>query len=668
MLMVAGKHAKHQFNFLMQKPRCHDGAFFWYLWQSFKNISAIMSAKLQARFDEAYTQHERGQLDRAEAGYKAILKKDPCHVPSLYMLGLAAYQRKQYKQAVRYYSQAVELEPSDADIHFELGNSFYQLGRANEALQHIDHAIQLNPGNADFFCNRGLILRDANRSEEAIASFQTALKLSPSDGDLWLNLGDLLSTTGEEGLANTVYSQALQASQTRHKELWFGCAKNHLKQKNLRDAFHCFSQVIKMDDLHGETWNYMSIILQELREYPAAVKCSERASTLDPSNTAFLSNYAYALNHLGEHESAIRILQNALALTSNKAEILTDISWIQLRSGHYLEALKYCNQAIDLNPELAVAHFNAAVSLLATGNLQQGWKEYEWRKQIPELAHHFRKFDKPLWTGNASIQGKTIFVHAEQGMGDIFQFCRFIPLLIEQGASVILEVYPSQKTVLASLSENMVVVSTQEETPPFDIYCPIMSLPGALSVTLDSLQADSYLHANPALIHKWCDKISTTNRPKIGLVWSGNPGYIGDERRSMPLEALAPLLLEFEADWYCLQKDIRASDAPLLATLPITMLGSDFTDFAETAAAISNLDLVISVDTSVAHLSAALGQKTWVVLPLAADWRWLTDRTDSPWYPTAKLFRQQQAGDWDAVIETIIRTLKHESFEKTLNQ
>jgi hypothetical protein len=324
--------------------------------------------------------------------------------------------------------------------------------------------------------------------------------------------------------------------------------------------------------------------------------------------------------------------------------------------GRLDEARASFDRAVGIRPDFAQARWNRAQAMLLAGDFAQGWREHEWRlKAHPELQ---RAFAQPLWLGEVPLDGKTILLHAEQGLGDTLQFCRYAPLVAARGGRVVLEVQKPLVDLMRDLPGVAAVVARGEPLPDFDLHCPLLSLPLAFGTRLDTIPAQMpYLGAPAERAAGWEARL--TKRPRIGLVWSGNAGHKRDRARSIPLYALMPVFDLDAATFVSLQKEARAADAAVLKqTAKLIDVGAELETFADTAALIRQLDLVIAVDTSVAHLAGALGKPLWLLLPAAPDWRWLAGREDSPWYPTARLFRQTVTRAWGPVVARVRAALE----------
>jgi hypothetical protein len=313
--------------------------------------------------------------------------------------------------------------------------------------------------------------------------------------------------------------------------------------------------------------------------------------------------------------------------------------------------------AQDFAPGYGDAHWNEALCRLKTGDFEEGWKKYEWRLENSITNPLQRNFAQPLWSGAEDLMGKSILLHSEQGLGDTIQFCRYAEMVAQRGGDVTLEVDPSLMLLLKNVAGVKHIVSTGN-ADEYDFHCPLLSLPLAFDTRLSTIPASQfYLESDRALDLCWDEKLGKKSMLRIGLVWSGNPGNPNDYARSLSLSMLAPLLRK-DVEWFCLHKDLSCDSEIFLLQHGIANFSADLSNFAETAALISQMDLVISVDTAVAHLAAALGKPTWVLLAQSADFRWLLGRRDSPWYPSVRLFRQASSGDWAGVLTNLSQQIE----------
>jgi tetratricopeptide (TPR) repeat protein len=377
-----------------------------------------------------------------------------------------------------------------------------------------------------------------------------------------------------------------------------------------------------------------------------------------PDYAEALNNRGNTLRELQRFEEALASYDRALKVQPDFAEALCSRGATLHELKRFDEALASYDRALKVRPDYTETHFNEAICRLLTGDFDRGWEKNEWRWATEEHKKKKWNFAQPQWTGQGEIAGKTILLHSEQGFGDTIQFCRYVPRVASRGGRVILGVPSTLRELMSTLPGVAQIVSKGDPLPDFDIHCPLLSLPLAFGTRLETIpSATPYLRASAPVVMDWKVRLDQRNRPMIGLAWSGHPMHKNDHNRSISLRSLLPVL-DIEATFVSLQKEVRVADTELLKErADILHFGDALGDFSDTAALISNLDLVISVDTSIAHLAGALAKPVWVLLPFVPDWRWLLDREDSPWYPTARLFRQDETRQWDNVIARVHATL-----------
>ncbi len=400
-----------------------------------------------------------------------------------------------------------------------------------------------------------------------------------------------------------------------------------------------------------------------MKRHAEALANYDRALSLVPDYIDAIYNRGNALHELGRYEEALASYDRVLAARANDGNALNNRGKALKELNRYDEALACSAQALAALPDNIVAHCNEASMRLLIGDLPRGFAEYEWRWKKADMAPAQRQFPQPLWLGSKElgaedISGKTILLHGEQGFGDAIQFCRYATLVAGRGARVILEVRPPLVSLMQSLAGPAAVIAKGDALPAFDLHCPLLSLPLAMGTTLETVPAQvPYLHASPGKSEEWSARLGPKTRPRIGLCWSGNATHERDRERSMRLSDYLPLL-ELDASFVSLHQEVRPEDAAVLAAHPeILHFGEALKDFTDTAALIGALDLVISVDTSVAHLAGALAKPAWVMITYVPEWRWLLTREDSPWYPTVRLFRQDEGRTWDGVVARLREAL-----------
>jgi tetratricopeptide (TPR) repeat protein len=554
----------------------------------------------------------------AERCCREALAQNPDHAATLHLMGLLSLEHRQYDQAVEWLSHAIRSDPKPLYLR-SLGTTLLNQGRSEEALQVFDKAVQLRPDDADLWRNLGDALVERQRPQDAILSYQHALKLNPRHLDAARKAGILLH------------------QEARHEE-----------------ALSCFNLSEELEGDHLPTFRWRALALSSLQRFEEALADNIRAHTLDPGADS-CENTGNVLRALSRHDEAIAWYDRALALRPDSA-IALDNKAVALAELHrFDEAVAANRQAIAADPGYAVAKWNLALVQLLTGNFEAGWAGREARWKIPAFSRGYPKLSRPTWLGVEPVAGNTILVCAEEGFGDSIQFVRYVPMLAARGARVILVVQDALCSLVAEMEGvAQCLPKSAPALPDCDFHCPMSSLPLAFGTRLETIPAKtSYLRAAAERARAWQQRLGAHDRLRVGLVWAGNPKHSNDRNRSLQTGLLAPIL-DLDACFVSLQKDPRPEDRPILGERPeIVDFTADLTDFAETAALISCLDLVITVDTSVAHLAGALGCATWILLPFTPDYRWLLDRDDSPWYPTVRLFRQAEAGDYRSVIDRV---------------
>jgi len=427
------------------------------------------------------------------------------------------------------------------------------------------------------------------------------------------------------------------------------------------EAVRAFGDAVRLAPDHPPALLDLARALRLLGRHGEALDACNRALALKPDYNEGYNNRGNALKPLQRYEEALASYDRAIALQPNHADTHNNRGQVLRELERYGEALASYDRALALRPKHVMAHCNAAALRLLTGDFERGWSHYEWRWLKKSVIPTKRNFSQPAWNGRDPIAGKTILIHSEQGLGDTIQFCRYVPLVAARGARIIFEVQKTLQTLMTSLGSGGQIVPKGDPLPAFDLHCPLVGLPLAFGTRLETIPSTTgYLSAPAQHVTAWQSRLEGKPRPRIGLVWSGNPGHERDRERSIGLHEFLPLLdaLAAEATIVSLQKDVRAEDAAFLkARADILDSGDALENFSDTAALISQLNLVISVDTSVAHLAGALGKPVWILLTYFPDWRWLLGRDDSPWYPTARLFRQDQSRTWGGVIARVRQAL-----------
>ncbi|TKC88831.1 tetratricopeptide repeat protein [Trinickia terrae] len=557
--------------------------------------------QLDTLLQQGLALQQNGALAEAEELYREILAIRPKHFEALQLLGALSLQTGRLDDGIALLKKAASINGMHAPIHSNLAFALNARQQHKEALASANRALALMPDFADALNNRGTALGALDAPAEALASFDRALALKPG---------------------------------------------------------------------MPEAWNNRSCVLRDLDRPAEALTSCDQAIALRPNYAEAWSNRGNALSDLNRPQEAEQSYQRAIAAQQDLADAWNNLGLSLVDMNRHADALSSYGRALALKPDSVEGHWNRALCLLQMGRLDEGWQEYEWRWKRNRTKASQRPFKEPLWLGDEPLDGKTILLHAEQGLGDTLQFCRYAPLVARRGAKVVLEVQPELMRLLAPLEGVAQLVAQGQPLPAFDCHCPLLSLPLAFKTSLATIPGKApYLFADPEAVGRWGSRVASAAGVaalKVGLVWAGgNRPHVpelrkNDARRSMALERLTPLLDVPNVQFFSLQKGPPASQLAALNerheasrridARRIVDLTEDLTDFADTAALVANLDLVISVDTSTAHLAGAIGKPVWILNRLDTCWRWMLGRDDSPWYPGVRLFRQPTLGDWDSVI------------------
>ena len=578
-----------------------------------------------AAFCEAGLAHFRdGRPLDARACYQQALGIDAEHTDAQHLMGLLFLQARQYNEALGWIVRAIQRAPKPEYLA-SFATVLQQYGRCDEALNVIDQAIQLRPDDAGLWRQRGDILIQLARLDQALLSFQQTLKLDPHHHDALYKSGALLHKLerNEEAAAALDLSDSLFPN-------------------------------------HAPTLRTRAWVRYCLKRFEDSAADGRRAHELDPDNAEICNNLGLSLRRLGRNDEALAWFDKAISIQPRFVDAFDNklVALFQLHRFDEVFALSDRMNALGLSS--TVTAWNVSLAHLLTGNFEAGWRGHQTRLKLPSAPQH-PQFQRPIWLGEDDIAGKTILVAADEGLGDTIHFARYVPMLAERGARVILVVQDPLHRLMSTLSGASLCIprSAMGTLPAFDLHCPISSLPLAFKTRLETIPSGPYLPPPPeSLVQAWENRLGPRTRLRVGLVWSGDPHHVNDETRSISLRTLSRIL-DVDASFVSLQKAPRPQDAAVLReSRDIADLTADLSDFTDTAALIACLDLVITVDTSVAHLAGALGRPTWILLPWTPDYRWLLDRADSPWYPSVRLFRQTETRDYESVVDRVREELR----------
>jgi len=646
---------------------------------------------------------ELGRLEEALDSYAGAAALDPA-LPDLHFNRAATLQAlERFDEALAEYDLALAANPRDAECHNNRGLVLKELGRFAEAIEMLDEALALDPRYAAAQNNRGNVYRELGQFDVALMCYEQAIDLA--DGaDAHFNRAAVLQALGQRYSALEGYGRAIErkpnfatahvkralllekmnrfdaalaecraalALEPRSAEVHITHGVVLFGMRRTREALSAFQEALRFDPDNADTWEKCGVAHRELKEFDAAMACHDKALELGGERIVSHLNKGNVLRDRGEPEQAIATYLRTLEIAPDFADAYVNLGTVYDSVGRRAEARASYDRAIALAPGFALAHWNRSLLDLQDGRLHEGWRGYEWRWKTESLGVYKekREFHEPRWTGSQDLAGKTILLWGEQGFGDVLQFCRYAALVAARGATVILEVKAPLRALMQGVEGVHQVVVRGEPLPPFDIQCPLLSLPLAFGTGPDTMPAPArYLRADPDKVRAWEQRLGARTLPRVGIVWSGNPGHVNDRNRSVALADFARLF-GAPVQFVSLQKEVRPADqATLDACTGVLQAGADFADFGDTAAVCELLDLVIAVDTSVAHLAAGLGKPTWILLPHNSDWRWLRERGDSPWYPTVRLYRGSAGGTLDDVLAAVRHDLEKEPMFQTVGE
>ena len=552
----------------------------------------------------------------------------------------------------------INRSPQGRDAQVQHALLLHQAGRLEEALDEILRLLKVLPQSALLLTHYGTIEIRKGNVEKGVRVLQQAMRADPNQPMALANCASGLGLLGRLEEALPYYGRAVRLSPD-DPELFYnqGVALEGLGR--LGEALASYDRAIDLNGNYAEAHNNRGLVLEKLGRFAEALESCDHAIALQKDYAKAFNNRGAVFQELNRMEEAIESYNRAIALKPDDAVAYNNRGTVFQETRRFEEAEENYNRAIALQPDYAEAHLNQSLLKLLMGDYLAGWTLHEWRwKTAGKKSAYF--FKQRPWLGEESLRNKKILIYPEQGIGDFIQFCRYIPLLEKEGAKIILMVPRPLARLFSGPWKRFTIIEEGQTFPPFDLHCPLMSLPMIFKTTVSTIPADiPYLFPDPEQTAAWGRRLGTKVKKRIGLAWSGNPNHKNDRKRSVPLECLSPLRgLPFE--FHSLQKEYRGNDRLLMGETGILDHSGELRDFSDTAALISEMDLVLSADTSAAHLSGAMGKPVWVLLPYAPDFRWLLDRSDSPWYSTATLFRQNTLGDWGTVLSEVAVKMKME--------
>jgi tetratricopeptide (TPR) repeat protein len=602
--------------------------------------------------------HVAGQLEQARKIYEQVLDHNPNDPNALNVLGLLGWQTGQFDEAVEHLRRAIEIDNSQAAYFANLGEALRGLGQFDEAIRNYERAIRLQPSAAVAHSQLASLHEQAGSPDKAMVGYERALRIETNHPESLTRLARLHKQRGNLPAAEDLYRRAVQAN-PGVAPLHFDLANVLQMQGRLGDAIDSYRKAIEMRPEYPEAYCNLGNALREQGRFTDALEPLRRAVELGPNMAAPRSNLGAVLQDLGRLDEARQCFERALELDPGRPEIVLNMGIVSKDQGRVDEALAWFERALEAQPDYAQAVCSRGAARLSLGHFAPGWVDYERRIECPQ--YNTLRFSQPLWDGSP-LGDRRLLVHAEQGLGDMLQFVRYLPLVRQRGEHVTLAV-EAPLVPLFEHSGYAPLVTREPPFPAFDVHAPLMSLPRIFSTTLDSVPADvPYLSAEPARVERWRGELEKYPGLRVGIAWQGRPTFRGDPLRSIPLAQFEPLARVEGVRLISLQKVFGTEQlAEVAPRFEVVNLGPRLDAdgaFLDTAAVMQSLDLVICSDTAAAHLAGALGVRVWVALNRAPDWRWMLDREDSPWYPTMRLFRQTELGRWSDVFERIAEALR----------
>ncbi|AFY62271.1 tetratricopeptide repeat protein [Synechococcus sp. PCC 6312] len=593
-----------------------------------------------------YFQAQRWQ-DAEQIAQKAL--KERPQAEAYYLLGLIASKAEDWLNARRQFQKAVDLDPWYAPAQYSLGLLLHQLGLTVAAIPHYTKAVEIKPDWAEAQINLGNAHLDLAQLDQAIASYRAALTAQPDAATAIFNMGTAFQAKGLLTEALACYEQALQFN-PQDSDAHNNLGSLYLEMNRYQEALYHFDQALTVDPHHVKAAFNRGRIFQQQQQMDHAAQIYQQVLELEPDLVAARLELAHIYLGQGRYELAMGAYQTCLKYDRNLAMAHNGLGTTLLEQGHLEPALQAFDQACQLSPHDADIRLNRAMTLLLKGDYKRGWAEYEWRAaQQPATG---RAFAEPAWDGQP-LEGRTLLIYAEQGLGDVIQFSRYLPLLKNLGGPILFETPLPLYRLLQPLSTHVTRIPQGQPLPKFDCHAPLLSLPFLLGLETIPPPLSCLATSGLAVSQVTGYPPDAAQTLRVGLVWKSSAYSQTAKKRSCPLELLLPLASISDVTLFSLQKEISPEHATQLAQAGIFDCRPHLADFADTAAWLTHLDLVITVDTAVAHLSGSLGIPTAILLPFVPDWRWQLKRPDSPWYPTVQLLRQSQINDWQILVPQI---------------
>jgi tetratricopeptide (TPR) repeat protein len=595
---------------------------------SYKQALALDPGNIDIRYNLGAILLKQNLLNEAEQTFREILQVVPNQSNALVSLGNILIQRNQLDEATNIYRQLVELHPTLADLRYNLAALLQQQGNLDEATSHLRSILLIDPSHVGCYFSLGNILVEQNRCDEAIASYREALQLKPNEPLIHFKLANALA-----------------------------------QQEKFLDAISSYQSAIQYQPNYVDAYQNLGIILRKLERFDEAIAAYQNVLQIAPNHHEVFYNLGNIYLDLDRFEQAISCYQSAIQISPNFAQALNSLGTAYRQQGRLHEAIACIEKAIALYSDYTDAHFNLASTLLLAGDMQRGFAEFEYRLKNKNFAEVYQSFRQPQWDGSP-LEGKTILLYSDAALGDTIQAVRYIPQIVERGGEVILRSKQSFRRLLQNSAGVCCFITEENDLPEFDVFAPLLSLPYIFNTTLETIP-NRFPYIFP-LSSEYDLPCPIPSAMKVGIVWSSGYRSASYElkkfyrHKSCDLSLFEPILSMSNICFYSLQVGQDAEAMREFSDRSNAIdLSAKIHDFADTANIIAQLDLIITVDTSVAHLAGAMAKPVWVLIPFVPDWRWMLEREDSPWYPTMRLFRQRQLGDWQEVLTRVRHALEY---------
>ncbi|BBO79780.1 hypothetical protein DSCO28_03460 [Desulfosarcina ovata subsp. sediminis] len=597
---------------------------------------------------------EMGDHEKSAVLYQRVIKHDPMDYASYFKLGVIATHGNENDQAVEYYNQALRLNPELEEAWNNLGLLLKQEGPSEDVVRCFRKAIQISPRFHEALHNLGNAYVAMDRLEQAIACFKRVVEIKPDYANALIQLAAVFKREKDYDRSLVYYFKALKIK-NKSVKLNASIGDVFIAQKRHATAKRFIASALELDPDCPEALFSLAVIESDAGNIERSIQIYHRILDLRPESKESYYNLACKLAELDRMHEAIQIAKKLLDIDPDHAEMHNNLGSYYRATGDIKSAIFHFKRAVEIDSSLAHPHFNLALTHLLCGDFLNGWKEYDWRTRVEQYKADYRYSDVPLWDG-APFRGKTLLIYDEQGLGDTLQFIRYLPLVKKLGGRVFFETRKTLIPLVGNFPGVDVLLERDgngNQKRTYDLCIPLMSVPVRMGTTRSTIpNSVPYLSASHERKKKW-QHVFKKKHIKIGIVWSGNKNHINDARRSCGIEHFKQIVHVPNLSFFSLQKDVSREEKAFLTRLGIDDIGSVFEDFADTAAVIDFLDLVISVDTSVVHLAGAMGKRVWALLAFDPDWRWLLETDKSPWYPSISLFRQKTPGDWTGVFDDI---------------